>query len=83
MSTLTINLSDEEVLALVDQLSPESRNELFYRLASRQWPAWTKIVSDAEPQARRLAAERGLDWDALSDEERLELADSLVHHGRA
>jgi hypothetical protein len=76
-------LTDEQVLALVDQLSPENRGELFYRLASRQWPAWAKIVSEAELRARRLAAERGLDWDKLSDEQRLDLADSLAHDARA
>jgi len=39
-------------------------------------------VSAAEPQARRLAAERGLDWDTMSDEERSAWVDDLVHEGR-
>lgn len=82
MTTLTIKLSDEQVLELVDQLPPERKNELFSRLARETWPAWAEVVTKVEPQARRLAAERGLNWDALSDEERISLADDLVHDGR-
>jgi hypothetical protein len=83
MTTLTVRLSDEEVLALIEQLPPKRKGELFARLARSEWPAWAKIVSEAEPQARRLAAERGLNWDALSDEERTALVDDLLHDARA
>ena len=83
MTTLTITLTDDQVLALVDQLPPRRKTELFSRLARSAWPEWAKIASEAEPQARRLAAERGLNWDALSDEERIALVDDLVHEDRA
>lgn len=36
----------------------------------------------AEAQVRRLAAERGLNWDAMSEEEREAFADDLVHEDR-
>ncbi len=82
MMTLTITLTDEQVMALVDQLPPQRKSELFSRLARREWPIWAQVVSEAEPQARRLAAERKLDWDSLSDDERIALVDDLIHEGR-
>jgi len=82
MTTLTITLTDDQVLALVDQLPPRQRTELFARLARTAWPEWAKVVSEVEPQARRLAAERGLNWDAMSDEERIALVDDIVHEDR-
>ena len=82
MTTLTITLTDDQVLALVDQLPPRRRTELFARLARTAWPEWAKVVSEVEPQARRLAAERGLNWDALTDEEQIALVDDIVHEAR-
>ena len=82
MTTLTVTLTDDQVLALIEQLPPQRKAELFSRLARSEWSAWAKIVSEAEPQARRLAAERGLDWDTMSDEERSAWVDDLVHEGR-
>lgn len=80
-NTLTVTLTEEQVLALVEQLPPERKRELFARLVQAEWPAWAKLAAEVEPQARRLAAERGLNWGSLSDEERIAFADDLVHDG--
>ena len=82
MTTLTISLSDQQVINLVEQLAPQSKRELLSRLVQSVWPEWAKVVSEVEPQARRLAAERGKNWDALSDEERIALVDDLIHEDR-
>ena len=83
MTTLTITLSDDQVMRLIEQMPAGSRTELFVRLASEEWPEWARLVREAEPQARRLAAERGLNWEMLSDEDRIALVDDLLHEGRA
>ncbi|HXG09344.1 MAG TPA: hypothetical protein VNK04_06100 [Gemmataceae bacterium] len=36
----------------------------------------------AEAQLRRIAAERGLDWDKMSEEDREAFVDDLVHENR-
>jgi hypothetical protein len=36
----------------------------------------------AEAQLRRVATERGLDWDKMSEEDREALIDHLVHEDR-
>ena len=36
----------------------------------------------AESKVRELCAERGLDWDAMDDEERLYFVNDLVHEDR-
>ncbi len=61
----TLELSDERVISLVQGLPVERKRE--DRLRS------------AEAQLRRASAERGLDWDRLSENERESFVDSLLH----
>ncbi len=37
---------------------------------------------DAEAQFRDLCASRGLDWDMMTDEERISFVDDLIHEDR-
>lgn len=77
MAVLKIN--NEQILELVLQLPDQQRAWLFTQLAARQWPAWAELSKHGEQQARRLAAERGLDWGRLSDTEREQLVDTILH----
>jgi hypothetical protein len=36
-----------------------------------------------EERMRQLAAQRGLDWDAMTDEDRILFVDDLIHEGRS
>lgn len=78
----TLKLSDEQVLELVKQLPPEKQEALFRDLAVRSWPRWAELRRFGEERARALAAERGLDWDRMSEQEREGFADDLVHEDR-
>ena len=46
---------------------------------ARQWPSWAELAKYGEQQAREIAAERGLDWSHMSDEEREQLVDAILH----
>jgi len=83
VTTLTITLTNEQVMDLVSQLPLRQKRELFVQLARNEWPAWARIAGEGEAQARRLAAERGLEWNVLSDEERITLVDDLLHESRS
>ena len=74
-----LKISNEQILDLVLQLPEQQRNWLFAELAARQWPAWAELSKYGEQQARSLAAERGLDWGGMSDEEREGLVDAILH----
>ena len=74
-----LKISNEQILDLVLQLPEQQRNWLFAELAARQWPTWAELSKYGEQQARSLAAERGLDWGGMSDEEREGLVDAILH----
>jgi len=80
MATLT--LTDDQIEQLVNQLSPERQKAIYQRLARKQWARWIEASTGAEEAARRLARERGLNWDAMSEDERMAFVDDLVHEGR-
>ena len=77
MAVLTIN--NEQILELVLQLPEQQRTWLFAKLAARQWPSWVELSQYGEQQARTIAAERGLSWGAMSEHEREQLIDEMLH----
>lgn len=77
MAVLTI--SDEQILDLILQLPEQQRTWLFLRLAVMQWPAWIELSKYGSQQASRVAAEKGMDWQQMSDEEREEFIDQILH----
>jgi hypothetical protein len=44
---------------------------------------WQRVLAEGEQQMRRLCAERGLNWDTMTEEERESLVDDLIHEYRA
>lgn len=74
-----LKISNEQILDLVLQLPEQQRTWLFAQLAARQWPSWAGLSKYGEQRARSLAAERGLDWDRISDDEREQLVDTILH----
>ena len=51
----------------------------FQYLLSKPWASWLELTHDAPDKARQVAAERGKNWDVMSDEEREAFIDELVH----
>ncbi len=82
MPTLELELTDEQVVRLIEQLPPEKQQSVYQHLARKQWANWIEASQGAEDEARRLAKERGLDWDALNEDERMAFVNDLVHEGR-
>ena len=75
MSGTTELATDQEVLSKDKQLLP--------RDTINQTDAEQKALMDyAEVQLRKLSASRGLDWDRMSDEERIDFVDDLIHEDR-
>ena len=79
----SVTLSDDQVFNLATQLSPERQAELLRRLITLQWPQWDDLSRFGEDRIRTVAAQRGLDWDAMSDDQRDALVNELVHEDRA
>jgi TRAP-type C4-dicarboxylate transport system substrate-binding protein len=75
-------LSDEEIAQLVMQLPPERQRAVLQILNAARDAWWQRILAEGEAQLRRLCAERGLNWDSMTEEEREALIDDLVHEYR-
>jgi hypothetical protein len=83
MTTLTLDLTDDQLVALLKQLPPERKRAVLGALKAESDAWWEARHRQGEQQMRRLAAERGLNWDLMSETERETLADDLVHEARA
>ena len=77
-----LELSDAQVVDLVKQLPPERRRTALLALAAGSAQERDERMQLAEGQLRRLAAERGLEWDKMSDDRRQDLVVDLLHEDR-
>ena len=78
----TVNLTDEQVIDLVTQLPPEQKRAALLALAKDADIRREKRLDQAKAQLRRLCAERGLNWDAMGEDERETFIDDLIHEDR-
>ena len=75
MSGTTGLTTDQKVLSKDKQLIP--RNTTDQKDAERK-----ALMDYAEAQLRKLSASRGLNWDKMTDEERIDFVDDLIHEDR-
>lgn len=81
MATLT--LTNDQVTDLIQQLPPDRQPSVLLLLAEQGQQRRKERLTYAETQLRGLSTARGLDWDALQEEEREQLIDDLIHEDRA
>ena len=78
MSTVTVEIPEQQVVSMVEQLSISAKHEILRRLIA-DYDQWNTIVDAAEERMRTLCTKRGLDWDRLDESQRLQLIDNLLH----
>lgn len=78
----TLELTDEQVVELVRQLPPERQRAALLALAAGSTQRREERMKYAEAQLRRASAERGLDWDKMSEDQRDAFVDDLMHEDR-
>lgn len=74
-----LELSDEQVISLVRQLPAERKRAALLALAQDAQARRDERLQLGEAQLRRATAERGLDWDRLSEDEREAFVNDLLH----
>lgn len=79
----SVELTTEQVVNLVRQLPPERKRDVLLALAADAQSLREQRTASAEQELRRLSAERGLDWDSMTDDQREALADDLIHEDRS
>ncbi len=78
----TLELTDQQVVELLKQLPPERKWEALLTLAADAQAGRDRRMQFAEEHIRRLCAERNLNWDNMSQTQREEFIDDLVHEDR-
>ncbi len=53
--------------------------EMLFDLTAERDQWWQTVGREGERDMRRLAAERGLDWDQMTEAQREALVDDLLH----
>lgn len=79
---LTVELTTDQVIGLVQQMPPEEKRAVLFALAEQAETSRAKRMEYAEAQFRKLCASRGLDWDTMTEAERENLVDDLIHEDR-
>jgi hypothetical protein len=74
-----LELTDEQVISLVRQLPSARKRAALLALAQEAQARRDERLRFGEAQLRRLCAERGLDWDRLSEDQREEFVNRLLH----
>ena len=76
---VTLTLSDQQIVDLVKQLPPISRQTVLDALIAERELWWNMTLSKGEEKLRKLANQRGLDWNKMSENERENFVDDLLH----
>ena len=79
---LTVELTTDQVVGFVQQMPAEEKRALLLAIAEQAAANRDARIDHAEAQLRQLCANRGLDWDAMSETERENFVDDLIHEDR-
>ncbi len=74
-----LKVSEAQVIELARQLSPSGKRKILQTLIAVDAAHFEKLVDYGESKARQVAAARGLNWDTLSETQRDQLIDELLH----
>jgi hypothetical protein len=75
----TSDLTDEQVISLMRQLPADRKRKALLALAEGARLHREDRLRFGEEQLRRACAERGRNWDALSEDQREAFVNDLLH----
>ena len=75
----SVELTNEQIVELVRQLPIATKRDVLLALAGDAQARRRERMALAAEQLRQRAAEHGLNWDTMSDDDRQALADDLIH----
>ena len=79
---LTVELTTDQVVGFVPQMPAEEQRALLLAIAEQAAANREAHIDYAEAQLRQLCIARDLDWDAMSEAERENFVDDLIHEDR-
>jgi hypothetical protein len=82
MGVITLEVPESQLVEWVLQLSPTAKQTVLKALIPRL-DELEVLVDYGSQRMRALCVERGLDWDSLTEDERQQLVDELLHADEA
>ncbi|GBC95215.1 hypothetical protein HRbin16_01002 [bacterium HR16] len=74
----TLHIDTDQLLELLLQLDAAERWRLLVKFAEGSRAQMEETRAFAEERLRHLSAERGLDWDSLTEEQREDFVEELL-----
>ena len=78
----TLNLNAEQVLSLIDQLSSEQQIQILQKLFQKQQTNWESFAEKGQIEIRKIAQEKKQDWETMTEEEKEDFINDLIHEDR-
>ena len=79
----TIELTTEQIIDFIQQMPPKEKRAALIALAEKASKGQEERMKYAEAQVQQLCLSRGLNWDTMTEEEREDFIDDLVHEDKA
>jgi hypothetical protein len=79
---LTVELTTDQVVGFVQQMPPEEKRAVLLAIAEKAEASRVERMNKAYTQFRQLCATRGLNWDTMTEMERENFVDDLMHEDR-
>jgi hypothetical protein len=74
-----LTLTDRQVIELIKQLPFENQYSLLLEIAREAERKREERMNYAEKQLKSLCQQKGLNWDEMSEEDKISFVDDLVH----
>jgi len=71
-------LNDRQIIEAVSRLSPQAKRKVLRKIIS-ELDDLDRMIDENQDKFRKLFKKRGIDFGSLSDEEREELIDKILH----
>jgi hypothetical protein len=78
MQTVMLEVPEAQIVRWVLQLSPAAKRSVLKILVPRLDEV-ESLVDYGEQQVRELSSRRGLNWDRLTEDQREQLIDTMLH----
>ena len=73
-----VEVLEQQIVEAVSQLSDAAKQQILQQLIL-DYDSWEDMHATGQTRMRAICRERGIDWDALSDQEQDDLIDHLLH----
>ena len=79
---VTIKLTTEQIIDTIQQMPGEEKLAVVLALAKESLPQRAERMQYLESKVRDVCTDRGLNWDTMTDEDRQDFINDIVHEDR-